>query len=214
MFYSVAGNNPNLLVFDDYSIGYSKTNPGVALRITGGEFRGRKLTAPKGRSTRPTSDKVREAIFGIIGQKIKGASFLDCFAGTGAMGIEAISRGSSAVTLVEKKRKTALLIRYNLENLGLEASVMVMDFFKAAENFEEKNVKWDLIFVDPPYKSLLQLPAVEKLACSGLIENEGTVIVEHDKHQQLPLTIGGLEQVDCRRYGETVLVLYQHLGRK
>lgn len=184
------------------------------MRITGGTFRGRKLIPPAGREIRPTSDKVREAIFGILAAKIVGAGFLDCFAGTGAMGIEAISRGASTVTMVEKNRKAVMLIHSNLKNLNADATVLTIDFFKAVEKLKTKDITFDLIFIDPPYQSLLQEQAVLSIEVSGLIEIDGTVIVEHEKHLQLPLNIGGLEQIDHRKYGETVLTFYQYSGRK
>jgi 16S rRNA (guanine966-N2)-methyltransferase len=184
------------------------------LRITGGRLRGKRLTSPLNRAVRPTSDMVREALFDILGPEIAGARFLDCFAGTGAVAFDALSRGAQTAVLVESDPKVAALIRKNAANLGLEPTVIVGDFLKAADRLAEKGQFFDLIFVDPPYASGLQTAAVEKIFASGLPAEGGTVIVEHDRRNELQPNLRQFILTDRRFYGETQLTFFKPTGRK
>ncbi len=184
------------------------------MRITGGAHRGRKLFSPEDYSIRPTSDRVKEALFSILYSRISGASFLDCFAGSGAVGLEALSRGAKDVAFVEKNRKAAALILKNANLIDLQIEIHNDDFFIVADNLGKMNRKYDFVFIDPPYAKREQVRAVLKIDSTGLLDARGTVIVEHDKRELTSDNIGKLNLTDCRNYGETCLSFYQHIGNK
>src|SRR3954465_7399669 len=122
------------------------------MRIVAGRWGGRTLHAPRGRSTRPTSDRVREALFSILGP-LDGARVLDLFAGSGALGLEALSRGAAAATFVERERLALRALRDNVADLGADAEVVAADarvFLRAAR---ERGAQYDLVFLDPPYRA-------------------------------------------------------------
>ena len=179
------------------------------MRITGGTFRGRKLFPPKDFALRPTSDKVKEALFSILASEIQESRFLDCFAGTGAVGFEAISRRAASVTFIEEDRKAMAIVERNAKNLGVEVERFYGDFFHIADRLSRNHRQFDLIFIDPPYAGEIQVPAVLKIDSSDLLATKGKVIVEHDKRELTPDTIGRFCMTDRRKYGETYLSFYQ-----
>jgi 16S rRNA (guanine(966)-N(2))-methyltransferase RsmD len=180
------------------------------MRITGGSHRNRSLATPKDRAIRPTSDKVRKALFDILGDRIRGTLFLDCYAGTGAVGLEALSRGARAAVFIEEDRKALALIRKNAETLGLEIELLPGDFIKIAHRLKKENRRFDVIFIDPPYQKGQQIQTIEKISDAGLLQSEGTVIVEHDKRLELPSIAGEFSLNNHRRYGETELSFFTY----
>ena len=147
------------------------------LRVVGGLFRGRKLDQPPLTITRPTKDIAKEGLFNSLGN-IEGLSFLDCFAGSGAMGIEAKSRGASFVAFIEKDKSAIKVLRKNIETVGLsDYKVLEGDFFK---NIERLNCNFDLIFVDPPYKMVIDSDFLLKLEQNNLIGENTRIIIERD----------------------------------
>ena len=178
------------------------------MRITGGALRGRRLTVPKDRAIRPTSDKVREALFDILGQQITEARFLDCFAGVGAIGLDALSHGAESAVLIEMENSAIALIEKNARTLGLEPEIHKGDFFMLATRLARAGRQFDLIFVDPPYADEIQVAAVETIGRLDLLAKRGTVIVEHDRRNPLPTTISDLHCDKTKSYGETGLAFY------
>lgn len=147
------------------------------MRVITGKVRGRKLREPKNMDIRPTSDVVKEAIFNIIQFDIEGRRALDLFAGTGQLGIEALSRGAESVTFVDESSEALKLVRENLEHCGLEAAVVRGDSL----SFLSKCGKFDLVFIDPPYDSGLVDKALEKIIQFDILSDGGIIICETKK---------------------------------
>lgn len=179
------------------------------MRIIAGEFKGRRLAAVKGR-IRPTSDKVREAIFNILGPEVVEAMVLDLFAGTGALTLEALSRGARSAVLVEDQAAALSVLRQNLASLGVEARTRVMPLpvQAALRKLAAQGMQFSLIFLDPPYGRGLALGTLEALKDSGLLLPEARVIAEHSHREALPEQVGRLELSQSRRYGDTQVSFY------
>jgi len=182
----------------------------LRVRIVGGNLGGRVLRAPAGAATRPTSEKVREAVFAILGS-VADAHVLDLFAGTGALGIEALSRGAGHVTFVDSARPAIAAIRGNLRALGVEdrATVIAGDAVAAAR--QAPAAPWQLVFVDPPYRSDLAVRAVTALPEAHLAPG-AVIVIEHDRHNAPPDPLGSLLRTDQRRYGDTLISFFVPRG--
>lgn len=177
------------------------------MRIITGEYRGRKLESPKTNDVRPTTDKVKEAMFSILMPYLQGARCLDLFAGTGALGLEALSRGADYCLFCDKERSSIALIKENIRKCGAESKSRVIfgDYMKALEHAEGK---FDIIILDPPYAAGLYekcLASIEKL---DLLDDEGIIILEHEKNLDLPISVGKYSKLKEKKYGSTVLSLY------
>jgi 16S rRNA (guanine966-N2)-methyltransferase len=179
------------------------------MRIVGGHLGGRVLRAPHGAATRPTSEKVREALFQILAHRVDldGARVLDLFAGSGSLGIEALSRGAAHATFVDSGRAALTAIRANLAELGLadRAEVIAGDAVAAAAR---SATPYTVVFVDPPYASDLAVRAVSALAPESLAAG-AVICIEHDRRGAPPEVLGNLLRTDQRRYGDTLLSLYE-----
>ena len=180
------------------------------MRIIGGSLKGRTIFAPRGRLLRPTSEKVREALFDILQPRIVGATFFDLFAGVGAIGIEALSRGSSGVVLVEKNPTAIQFIRRNLQvhQLSDRARAYSTDALSFLARPPANRGRADLVFLDPPYSGDLIRKTLPRLASSDMIHSDSWVIVEHHHKQEIDEEIGDLRLFRQRRYGETLLSFY------
>jgi 16S rRNA (guanine(966)-N(2))-methyltransferase RsmD len=177
------------------------------MRITTGKLRGRKILMPKG--IRPTQDKVRKALFDILGD-IEGLSFLELFAGSGAIGIEALSRGASAVTLVEYNRACLLAIEKNIASLKLEGCVLYpQEAEKAIRRLHKEAGKFDIIFLDPPYYGDTSKKTLQTLAAYDILAPNGLAVVQHFRKEKLPAENGELILIKEARYGDTVLSFYK-----
>lgn len=177
------------------------------MRIIAGSLRGRRLTAPKGLSTRPTSDRVREALFSALGP-ITGARVLDLCAGTGALGIEAISRGAAHATFVESAKPAVSALRENLNALGLGAQTTILPLPIARAIPLLDTGPYDVIFIDPPYAALAEVgPWLEAIVQKGLCSPVVRVIVEHASRDGAPV-VRGLVARPSRRYGDTAVTFY------
>ena len=180
------------------------------MRIIAGEFRGRRLAAVKGR-IRPTSDKVREAIFNILGPAVVEAKVLDLFAGTGALALEALSRGAREAVLVEEQAAALEVLRRNVKALGLEDQVRVLPHpvQGALRKLAAQGDAFDLVFLDPPYGRELAVETLKALGASGLLSPEAWVVAEHSHRETLPEQVGGLILSQSRRYGEAQVAFYE-----
>ncbi len=182
------------------------------MRIVGGSLGGRVLRAPAGARTRPTSEKVREAMFNIIEHRIgtiEGAHVLDLFAGSGALGLEALSRGAARATFIDSGRPALAAIHDNLRALGLSdrAEVHAGDATTLPARLTSE-APWNVVFVDPPYRSDLAVRAVAALPSERLAPG-AVVVIEHDKHGAPPETLGTLLRTDHRRYGDTMVSFFE-----
>ena len=187
------------------------------MRVTGGSDRGRRLKAPRGLGTRPTAAKIREAIFNILGPPPEGA-VLDLFAGSGALGLEALSRGAKRAVFIERDRSALAVLRQNLREMAAESrsTVIATDVrtgirrlaasMSSPERFSEDRFSW--VFLDPPYANETEAILAE-LADRDLLAGCAVVIVEHDKRHRPPASIGGLFLTLRREYGDTELSFYR-----
>ena len=177
------------------------------MRIVGGEFRGRTLVEFLGEEVRPTADKVRESLFNILQFKICGCRFLDLFAGTGAMGIEALSRGASEVVFNDFSKKSLQIVNKNLQKLKIEKGVKVVNF-DACRFLAENKQPFDVIFIDPPYKSGLGIEALKVVKDS--IADGGVVVYEEE--EEFLGEVEGLIVSDRRKYGRVHLTFFKKEG--
>lgn len=175
------------------------------MRVVGGRLGGRSLHAPKGRATRPTPERVREALFSILGS-VEQARVLDLFAGSGALAIEALSRGAAAATLVDSSATAVAAIRRNLENLGLSAEVQRRRALAFLQWASGAGRQYDLVFVDPPYRHASALAEELPQALVGVLAGGARVVVESDRRTALRLA--PLSVTDERRYGDTMIRIY------
>jgi len=189
------------------------------VRITGGTMRGTVVRAPNGPSVRPTPDRVRVALFNLLGDAIVQARFLDMFAGTGIVGLEAASRGVSFVLLVEKRRKLVQRIRMLLEaaGVGCRAMVETLDAFSLAPRLVRRSEPpFDVVFLDPPYKLTSPLAPgtpvgdiMEDLALYGLLTDDGVVVVEHASRSAVAPEWESFAEPETRRYGDVALSFFR-----
>lgn len=186
------------------------------MRVIAGTFRSRQLSSLKGNALRPTSDRLRETLFNIIAERVPGSRFLDLFAGTGAVGIEALSRGAREAVFVENHRPAATLIRKNLSSLDITsgARVLACDALRGLEKLAgEAGVQiapFDLIFLDPPYSAAEDYRRVLNfLGAAPFVNESSLVIAEHRHSDALPVDFGALGLVRVLRQGEAALSFYR-----
>lgn len=179
------------------------------MRIIAGMFKGRRLAPVKGR-TRPTAAKVREAVFNILGSAVDGAKVLDLFAGTGALGIEAMSRGATAAVFVEDHPEAVKALRRNLEDLGLQEQTRVwpLPVLIAVKKLAAQGEDFDVVLLDPPYAGGEAAVVLQALASLDLLAKGGQVVVEHSRRLTLPEKCGRLSRINLRRYGDTQVAVY------
>jgi 16S rRNA (guanine966-N2)-methyltransferase len=179
------------------------------MRVIAGTAKGRTLLGPKRDDIRPTSDRVRETIFNVLGQWIEGR-VLDLFAGTGALAIEALSRGASRAVLVDSGREAQQLIEKNLEALGFtdRAELLRMPFQRALDELERRAQPFELVFADPPYAAHVGQKLLEHFAQSKLLAPEATLVLESDKREPEP-SAPGIAQIDERKFGDTRVRMYR-----
>ncbi len=175
------------------------------MRVIAGTARGTKLKAPKGMQVRPTADRVKEALFSILGPRIPGAFFIDLYAGSGAIGIEALSRGADYCIFVENKRTNVALIKENITNTGLnsKARVICADAVKAITSLAAENVKADLLFMDPPYDLIDIVTLLDSTLDRNIVSDSGLIIAEHAfSNRQWAEKFNSTRQ---KKYGDTCL---------
>lgn len=167
------------------SLYFIHTKRKVTMRVIGGKYRGKKLIPPKNDDIRPTTDKARESLFNMLQYYIYGSSFLDLFSGSGAVSIEAISRGASLVTLVEKSRESIKTINANLNLLADEKSKAELINSDVINYLQISKAKFDIIFADPPYDYEKTNQIIELISTRKLLEDDGIMIIETDKNESL-----------------------------
>jgi 16S rRNA (guanine966-N2)-methyltransferase len=177
----------------------------VSLRVIAGRYGGRRLQAPPGAATRPTSDRVREALFSILGPRVEGAAVLDLFAGSGALGLEALSRGAASVTFVDSAPAALRALRANLEALGTDAEVVRADALRWLRSASSGGRQYSLVFLDPPYRRAEALGAALSDALPAVLGPDALVVSESDRRAPLELTI---PTIDERRYGDTLIRIH------
>ena len=187
------------------------------MRIIAGKYRSRLLKSLKGAALRPTSDRLRETLFNVLGERVAGSRFLDLFAGTGAVGIEALSRGAAESLFVENHKPAVALIRRNLESLGIlgGAQVLSLDALRGLEKIGRQHHAtdrpFDFVFLDPPYAETGQYERILGFLGAALFLAPGSlVIAEHRRTQTLPQHFGRLLQTRLLRQGDAALAFFQH----
>jgi 16S rRNA (guanine(966)-N(2))-methyltransferase RsmD len=181
------------------------------MRIIAGEFKSRRLKTLPGAKTRPTSDKLRETLFNVVGASVQGAVFADGYAGSGAVGLEALSRGAEFVYFIESHRAAVHVIEANLKSLGLEEGyeVLALDVCAGLRILEERDARLDLVFLDPPYKASEEYArALALLGASKLLAPGARVIAEHHPKLALADRYGSLARTRTLRHGDSALSFY------
>jgi 16S rRNA (guanine(966)-N(2))-methyltransferase RsmD len=181
-------------------------------RIIAGGGKGRRLKSPRGLATRPTGARVRQALFDILAPEMTGARFLDAFAGSGAIGLEALSRGASRVVLVDTSGPAVAALQENarsLAHLGGEVQVFRQDARVALGAFADQGVRFDVVYLDPPYAGELYEPMLEQIGKTRLLAEGGVAVAEHFHKKVLPETIGGLVRTREVRVGDHRLSFYR-----
>jgi 16S rRNA (guanine966-N2)-methyltransferase len=182
------------------------------MRVISGTARGRSLKAVPGTNTRPTTDKVKEAVFSMIGPYFEGGQVLDLFAGTGGLGIEALSRGMGRAVFIDMDKKSLEIIQENLKTAGFpeQAEVYRNDALRALKALVKRGLSFDLIFLDPPYRMKNMDEVLALLEEGALVRPNGTVMIEHDAAHRYAERIGSFA---CRRhavYGDTAISIYTY----
>ena len=185
------------------------------MRVISGKLKGKKLFTLKGMDLRPTSDRVKEAIFDILQNSIQGKRVLDLFAGTGALGIEALSRGAKGAVFVEGSPQSLAVLYKNLDACRLreQAEVLSREAQRGIEILSERGETFDLIFLDPPYGKGLACKALQALPGRSILAPEALIVAEHSPAEALE-AIPSLERIDQRRYGSTLVSFFRRQTRK
>lgn len=183
------------------------------MRIISGKFKGRKIKAVSGYSTRPTSDRLRETIFNIIASQVADSVVLDLFSGTGAFGIEAISRGAKQVCLIDNSRAAITTIKQNLAicNISSRAKILKWNISKNLNCLRNFNSMIDLVFMDPPYAKGLIRPALINLRESGALLDKALIIVEHNDQEVLKGAFSNFSLTDQKKYGKILVSFFQYM---
>jgi len=182
------------------------------MRIIAGAYRGLHLKTLKGGNLRPTTDQLRETLFDVLGPSVQGATFLDAYAGTGAVGLEALSRGARDVVFIERHRPAVQLIRKNLEALGIDSGyrLIARETLTALERLASENERFDIVFLDPPYNEIREYHHVLRhLGRSPVVKPDSMVVAEHSRHCVLEDAYAGLSRTRLLRHGDTQLSFYQ-----
>lgn len=182
------------------------------MRIIAGKYRSRLIKSPKDAEVRPTKDRIREALFNIIREYIDGADVLDIFAGSGAFGIEAISRGAESATFIDGEKACIKTIEENVKTLGIDAGkvkLLRMDAFKAVDKLCNEGKKFDIILFDPPYYKDIAKKCLIKLGERDILKPHCIIIAEHHKKDILPAETGSITSYRVACYGDVCLTFYK-----
>ena len=182
------------------------------MRVIAGEKRGMRLTAPKGSAVRPTGDKVRGAVFNTLQNRVPEAVFVDLFGGSGAMSIEAVSRGAQQAWIFDIAVESIKAIKTNVDRAGFNDRVLIhkKSADKAPDILKNSEVICDILFLDPPYADLSRyLPVVEDCVQKKIIKNDGIILIEHEKSVIMPISVSDFRQTKTKRYGITMITYYE-----
>lgn len=181
------------------------------MRVIAGKYRRRRLKGPGGLALRPTSDRLRETLFNILGEAVAGSFFIDGYAGTGAVGIEALSRGAHRVLFIEENPRASRVIRANLVALDAAGTELIVgDIARALAALDARGASADFLFLDPPYRETARLGVVlDLLGRSSLLGPQAVLIVEHPGKHELPERIGRLVRVRTMKQGDAALSFYR-----
>ncbi|RRD40397.1 16S rRNA (guanine(966)-N(2))-methyltransferase RsmD [Leptotrichia sp. OH3620_COT-345] len=182
------------------------------MRITAGTLKNRKIKSREGRDTRPTLERIKEAIFSIIGEKVHNSKFLDLYSGTGNMAIEALSRGADRAVMVEQDKEALKIIINNVNNLRLDNKCRAYknDVFRAVEILGRKNENFDIIFLDPPYKENISSETIKKISDNNILNKDGIIISEHSIYEKTQNKIGNFIKYDERDYNKKMISFYRY----
>ena len=185
----------------------------MALRIIAGDLKGRKLRSVRGTKTRPTADRVREAIFNVLSFQIQGSRVLDLFAGTGAFGIEALSRGAESAVFVDVDKASISVLQDNINCLSLEnlTKVIRWDLARNLSCLRSLRSAFNLIFMDPPYHTSMIEPTLFNLHSSQAMQKGARIVVEHSYRETIPKSPLPYEMSDQRRYGKTLVSFLKYM---
>jgi 16S rRNA (guanine966-N2)-methyltransferase len=180
------------------------------VRIIAGIAKSRRLKSVPGRQVRPTSDRVKESLFSILGDKVFDARVLDLFAGTGNLGLESLSRGAKFALFVDNDSRSIKVIKENITALGFEQLTQVV-IGNSPEVLREIQLQsaFDLVFLDPPYSQGLEVPTIEALTQLNLVNENAVIIIEHHKKTEMPEEIQELKRVRQQKYGDTIITFYK-----
>ncbi|MFE5319647.1 16S rRNA (guanine(966)-N(2))-methyltransferase RsmD [Paenibacillus sp. NPDC056579] len=186
------------------------------MRVISGSAKGRPLKAVPGMGTRPTTDKVKEAIFSMIGPYFEGGQVLDLFAGTGGLSIEALSRGMERAVLTDVDKKSIDTIRHNLQAAGFteQAELYRNDAARALKALMKREAKFDLVFLDPPYRLKVIRELMEQLDQGNMLNSHATIVVEHDAEDAYDGPIGRLQWARRAEYGDTAVTIYKNSSQE
>jgi RNA methyltransferase, RsmD family len=181
------------------------------LRVISGIAKGKRLKAPTGLNTRPITDMIKEALFNVLGSRVMGARFLDLFAGSGSVGIEALSRGAHKVIFVDYSNEAVKIVKENIDNCKFSDGYQILrnDVFKALGLLERQNARFDLIYVDPPFTNekifnevMVAIDAID------ILEPDGIIIIRAPRRKEMPVMFNGLNKYRSSHYGESSLHYY------
>lgn len=188
------------------------------MRVITGKYKGRKLNTPQDYEIRPTTDKAKEALFSILAGELYGSRVLDLFAGTGGLGIEALSRGAQYCVFADASRKSLNLVKENLEHCGVDEKTKILpgDYKKVLKTLADRiedglEQPFDIILLDPPYNRGLLDEAFRLISEGGLLSDDGTIVAEHRKEEETPDDFHGFVKTKERRYGVVVLSIYNNI---
>jgi 16S rRNA (guanine966-N2)-methyltransferase len=184
------------------------------LRIIAGQCKGRKLISLPGMHTRPTSGRVRESIFSILSSEVPNRHVLDLFAGTGAMGLEALSRGAASACFTDNTQKNLSVIRENIRRCRQEkhCRLFCRDILKNLYFLQAQKERFDLVFIDPPYQQQMAAKVLENLMHSHALAPDAKIVLEHSRTEKIPENIPDLEMKDQRRYGKSFVSFFTYKG--
>ncbi len=179
----------------------------MSIRIIGGVLKGRKLVTVAGAQTRPTADRVRESIFNILGDSVRGARVLDLYAGTGAMGIEALSRGAESVLFAEDHKAALAALEKNIRTCSLKSGVNTIrwNILNNLNIIRSHKPGFNLVFIDPPYNKHMIQPTLSNLNMSRCLDNGARLVLEHSAREPIPENLPQYEISDQRPYGKTLV---------
>lgn len=183
------------------------------MRIVAGEYGGRRLRAVPGMKTRPTTDKVKEAVFNVLGPYFDGGQSLDLFAGSGGLSIEGVSRGIDHAVLIDKQGAAIKTIKQNIEVTKEPAKFTVIkrDAELAVKHLQAQGQSFDLVYFDPPYREQKIVSEIEKLMALGLLNSDCRIMCETNQEAELPTQIGNCEQITTKSYGITKITIYRFI---